>query len=305
MAADLNAGDDLSRCGLYRMLVEKATRGPTGERWGLLVGDFLFDRSAADARLLGRLAKIASHAGAPFLAGAAPAVAGSAEKPPAAAAAWDALRRLPEAAVLGLVVPRFVLRPPYGADTSSIDHFDFEEFDRDADKKPYLWGNGALAAAALVAQGFQKQGWAFKPGGLLDLTDLPMHVTRDEDGDPLAVVAEAWMDRRLAEPLGRQGFMGLLGVRGVNALQLTRFQSLALPPKDRPFAELWGPWGQEGVGPAAGGAPPLSVKVGFDANLGACRPRSAAGAARSPPRPAPAPPPRGGRRRSGGWRGRG
>ena len=28
LAADLNAGEDLSLCGLYRLLVEKATRGP-------------------------------------------------------------------------------------------------------------------------------------------------------------------------------------------------------------------------------------------------------------------------------------
>src|SRR5262249_20721374 len=51
LAADLTAADDLSGCGLYRLLVEKATAGPGGERWGLLVGDFLFDRSAADAAL--------------------------------------------------------------------------------------------------------------------------------------------------------------------------------------------------------------------------------------------------------------
>src|SRR5207302_1587084 len=136
------------------------------------------------------------------------------DMPPAAAAAWDALRRLPEAALLGLVLPRFLLRPPYGPDTSSIERFDFEEFDRAAAKKPYLWGCGAFAAAALLAQGFQKQGWGFVPGGLLDLTDLPMHVATDEDGDSVAVVGETWVDRRLSDPLGRQGFMCLLGVRG-------------------------------------------------------------------------------------------
>jgi type VI secretion system protein ImpC len=265
LAADLTASEDLSRSALYGLLVEKATAGPKGERWGLLVGDYLFDRSAADARLLGRIAKIASHAGAPFLAGAAPAVHASADMPPTATAAWDALRRLPEAALLGLTLPRFLLRPPYGPDTSSIDRFDFEEFSRDAGRKPYLWGNGALACAALVAQSFQKQGWAFQPGALLDLTDLPMHVGTDEDGDPVATVGEAWVDRRLADPLGRQGFMCLLGVRGVNALQLARFQSLAPPPANRPFADLQGPWGQAGVGPSVSAGPPVTVQVGFDA----------------------------------------
>ena len=32
---------------------------------------------------------------------------------------------------------------------------------------------------------------------------MPMHVGTDEDGDPMATVAAVWVDRRLAEPLGR------------------------------------------------------------------------------------------------------
>jgi type VI secretion system protein ImpC len=279
LAADLTASEDLARSGLYQLLVEKAVLGPKGERWGLLVGDSQFDRTTADVRLLGRLAKVAAHAGAPFLSGAAPAVHASAAMPTAAAPAWDALRRLPEAGLLGLALPRFLLRTPYGPDTSSIDRFEFDEFARAGARKPYLWGNAALAAAALLAHGFQKQGWGFTTAGLLlDLPDMPMHVARDEYGDPTAVLAEAWLDRRVTEPLGKQGFMCLLGVRGRDAVELVRFQSLAAPPKDRPFADLWGPWGQEGVGPPVGGAPPVAVQVGF----GVPRPAAAA--------PAPAPP---------------
>ena len=286
-AADLAATEDLSRCGLYRLLVEKATQGPKGERWGILVGDYLFDRTPADARLLGRMAKVAAHAGAPFLAGAAPAVHAAADMPPTAASSWDALRRLPEAALLGLAAPRFLLRAPYGSDTSSIDRFEFEEFSREAGKKPYLWGNGALACAAQLALDFHKQGWAFRPGATLDVTDLPMHVVTDEDGDSTATVAETWVDRRIADPLGRQGFMCLLGVRGVNAVQLARFQSLALPPADRPFSELWGPWGQEGVGPAVKTTPPFSASVGFSAKAVAPPPPAAGKPAAAPAAAAP------------------
>ena len=214
------------------------------------------------------MAKVAAEAGAPFLAGAAPAVHASPDLPAASAAAWNALRDLPEAALLGLALPAFLLRPPYGSDTSSIERFDFEEFGDVGAKRAYLWGNAAWACAALLAQAFQKQGWAFKPGAALDLTELPMHVAPDEDGDQEATVAAAWVDRRLAEPLGKQGFMCLLGVKGGDALQLARFQSLARPPKDRPFSDLWGPWGQEGAAaPPTGGdaAPALAASVVFEA----------------------------------------
>ncbi len=269
LAADLNAGEDLSRGGLYRLLVEKATQGPKGERWGLLVGHYRFDRTAADARILGRMAKVAAQAGAPFLAGAAPAVHASPDLPAASEAAWNALRDLPEATLLGLALPAFLLRPPYGSDTSSVERFDFEEFERGDAKRPYLWGNPALACAALLAQGFQQQGWAFNPGAALDLTEMPMHVAPDEDGDPTATVGEVWVDRRLAEPLGKQGFMCLLGVKGGDALQLARFQALARPPKEKPFSDLWGPGrgarhGRGSCRLAARAPPPLTAKVGFD-----------------------------------------
>ena len=43
------------------------------------------------------------------------------------AEAWRALRRLPEAGWIGLILPRFLLRLPYGKETASTERFDFEE----------------------------------------------------------------------------------------------------------------------------------------------------------------------------------
>ena len=157
--------------------------------------------------------------------------------------AWEALRQLPESSMLGLVAPRFLLRPPYGEATRTIDAFEYEEFDGPAD---YLWGNPALACAVLLARSFAKEGWAFRPGSVLDLGGMVMHVTRDEDDEPVSVLAETRLIRPAAERLSGLGLMPLLCVKGRDAAELACVQSLARPPKGEKTSPLLGRWGQEG-----------------------------------------------------------
>jgi hypothetical protein len=190
------------------------------------------------------------------------------------------LRKLPEAGLLGLGMPRFLLRQPYGENTVTIDSFTFEEVPA-TKKKKYLWGNPALACASLLCQGFNKDGWSFKPGNVLDLIDMPMHVYTDDDEEQ-TTLAEAWLNRPMVEQQSKFGFMCLLCVKAANRMQLFRFQALAQPGADKPFAELLGPWGQEGIGKLPSSKPPLSVSVG----MGVGEP-----SLKAPPPPPPEPKP--------------
>jgi hypothetical protein len=248
LAADLGAGEDLAKSGLYRALVAPAVEQAKVAPWAVLVGGFTFDASAAHIGTLGRLAKVAGVAVAPFLAAAHPRMLTSDfELPAEAASAWNALRQLPEAALLGLATPRLLLRQPYGSSTTSIDRFDYEEFDRTAGPAGYLWLNPAFASACLLGLSFHKESWGFKSGGVLDLDDLPSHVWRDEDGDEQMTVAETWLDRKAVERLVKLGLMPFLSVRGKNAVQLYRFASMAPPPKGQQATDLVGRWGQKGA----------------------------------------------------------
>src|ERR1051326_7687358 len=71
---------------------------------------------------------------------------------------WDALAKMPQAAYVGLVVPRFMLRNPYGEQTDPIDSFDFEEFTPQAGLSGMLWGNSAVIAGLLLGATFSQQG---------------------------------------------------------------------------------------------------------------------------------------------------
>src|SRR5260221_13265479 len=98
---------------------------------------------------------LAAKAGAPFLAAASPAVVGAKSFAAAdpdtwqplegeGAQAWEMLRSMPQASYLGLALPRFLLRLPYGKNTDPIDAFAFEELPEGSAHEGYLWGNPAI-----------------------------------------------------------------------------------------------------------------------------------------------------------------
>jgi hypothetical protein len=293
LAADITSSEDLSATGTYQLLIENGVRGPKGEPWAVLVGDYIFDLTIEHADLLGRLAKIASHTAAPFLATVHPRLLGkSFNMAPDAAPAWRALRQLPEAALLGLAAPRFLLRPPYGEGTQPIEKFVFQENPPPPRRAQYLWGNPALGCAALIAQAFQKQGWGCKPGQVLDLENMPVHAY-EVDGEEEVTLAETWLVKPQPQLLLRLGIMPFLCVRGKGALQLLRFLSLALPPKGQEACDLIGRWGQEGMVqvPQSSRPPAMKVNMGIPGRVEALRPPPAPPPVRETATPPPTPEP--------------
>lgn len=259
VVADLNSSDDLSQCGLHELMVEWPQK-PNGEPWGVFVGNFSLQPTVEHANLLGRLAKLARAAYAPFLGAVDAQVMDKTFKLSGDDAdAWQELRQLPEANMLGLATPGFLLRLPYGENTKSVAKFKFEEQDPTVKGKTFLWGNPAFACAALLGQGFATEGWGFKPGAALDLENMPIYVFED-DFDKVVTVAERWVTSKDAQQAGKVGAMALMAVKGKDALHLSQLVALAdgWPP-------LAGPW-EKGAGvPKAPGKPKVQVGVAMTA----------------------------------------
>jgi type VI secretion system protein ImpC len=242
LAADLASADDPAATGLCRLLADRAEGDVP---WAVVAGLYAFGPD--DAGLLARLAVVARRAGAPFLAEASPRLVGCeslARTPdpddwrPGEAPAWGALRRLPEAAYLGLALPRFLLRLPYGKETSPVEAFDFEELPGGTPHEGYLWGNPATLCAGLLGEAFGRDGWGLRPGGPQEVDGLPVHVYRAEGESRATPCAEAVLVERAAEAIRDRGLMPLRSVRGRDAVRLAGFVSLADPP-----APLAGPSG--------------------------------------------------------------
>jgi type VI secretion system protein ImpC len=235
LAADVGAADNLRESRVWRILVEDTVE-TGGDPWSLVAGNYEFARTQDDARMLGRLARIMSRAGAPFLAEADPG--NSAIETEESARHWERLRQLPEACWIGLAMPRFLLRLPYGKKTDPVESFDFEEMPGTPGHRQYLWGNPAFACVQMLAEAFANDGWEMRPGAHTEIDGLPLHVYEAEGEKQLKPCAEVLLTERDIDWILDQGYMALASIRGRDAVRLVRFQSLAKPP-----ARLSGPWG--------------------------------------------------------------
>src|ERR1700761_3851354 len=148
---------------LFKRLYEEEYGQLGGEPYGCLVGDYHFDHTPADVELLGQVSQIAAAAHAPFIAGAGSTLMGmdswqqltnprDLSKIFSAPdyAAWRSLRESEDAKYVGLAMPRFLARLPYGAKTSPVEEFDFEEETAAGDHSKYTWANAAYAMAVNI-----------------------------------------------------------------------------------------------------------------------------------------------------------
>lgn len=217
-----------------------------GYPYGCLVGDYYFDHTAPDTELLGEMAQIAAAAHAPFIAGASPTVMqmGSWQElsnprditktfTTPEYAAWRSLRDSEDSKYIGLAMPRFLSRVPYGAKTSPVEEFDFEEDTGAADHSRYAWANSAYAMAVNINRSFKLYGWCanirgVESGGAVE--NLPVHTFPTDDGgvDMKCPTEIAIDDRREAE-LSKNGFMPLLHRKNTDVAAFIAAQSLQKP----------------------------------------------------------------------------
>jgi type VI secretion system protein ImpC len=231
---------------IFKQVYESEFGTMGGEPFGCLVGDYFFDHTPPDVELLAEIAKVSAAAHAPFIAGAAPSalqmdswqelqnprdltrIFGTAEYAP-----WRSLRESEDARYVGLAMPRFLARLPYGAKTSPVDEFDFEEEAEGGDNSTYTWSNSAYAMARNINLAFKLYGWCsqirgVESGGAVE--NLPCHTFPTEDGgvDMKCPTEIAITDRREAE-LAKNGFMPLIHRKNSDFAAFIGAQSLHKP----------------------------------------------------------------------------
>jgi type VI secretion system protein ImpC len=240
VAADLSQADALESSGLYKMLVEQPALDAAQGSLAVVIGNYLFEQTPPHAELLGRIAKIVAQTQTAFIAGIGTSCLETkpADLHPLIRKSWDALAEMPEAGYLGLVVPRFMLRMPYGKRTEPIESFDFEEFTPQAGLSGMLWGNSAVIAGLLLGTTFSQQGAKMKPGSILTLGEMPFYYYTDADGDQTALpCTERMLSSKLAEMVSNHRFMPMLSIKGRPEVRLGGFGSLA----DGQLAGQWQP----------------------------------------------------------------
>jgi type VI secretion system protein ImpC len=231
---------------IFKRMYEEEYGQFGGEPYGCLVGDYYFDHSPQDVELLGEIAQVSAAAHAPFLAAGAPSLMQmdswqELSNPRDLTkifqtpeyAAWRSLRESEDARYLGLAMPRFLARLPYGSKTEPVEEFDFEEDTEGADHSKYAWANSAYAMAVNINRSFKEYGWCSRIRGVESggaVEGLPTHTFPTDDGgvDMKCPTEIAISDRREAE-LAKNGFMPLVHKKNSDFAAFIGAQSLQKP----------------------------------------------------------------------------
>ena len=231
---------------LFKKLYEEEFGTFGGEPYGCLVGDYHFDHSPPDVELLSEMSKVSAAAHTPFISGVSPSVLQMNSWSELANprdltkifqtpeyAAWKSLRESEDSRYIGLAMPRFLSRLPYGAKTDPVDEFDFEEDTSGADSSKYTWANAAYAMAVNINRSFKLYGWCSRIRGIESggaVENLPVHAFPTDDGgvDMKCPTEIAITDRREAE-LAKSGFMPLIHKKNTDFAAFIGAQSLQKP----------------------------------------------------------------------------
>jgi type VI secretion system protein ImpC len=231
---------------VFKKLYEEEYGQLGGEPYGTLIGDYYFDHTPGDVELLGQMAQISAAAHAPFITAPAPSLLGMESWQELANprdlkkifgapdyAAFRSLRDSDDSKYIGMAMPRFLARLPYGAKTNPVDDFDFEEDATGGDSSKYAWANAAYAMAVNINRSFKAFGWCsqirgVESGGTVE--DLPVHTFPSDDGgvDMKCPTEIAISDRREAE-LADCGFMPLIHRKNTDLAAFIGAQSLQKP----------------------------------------------------------------------------
>lgn len=231
---------------LFKKVYEEEYGQLGGEPYGCLIGDYSFDHSPPDVEILQGVAQIAAAAHAPFIAGAGPSVMQmetwqDLTKPRDLTkifstpeyAAWRSLRESDDSRYIGLTMPRFLGRLPYGSKTDPVEDFAFEEEMEGADSTKYTWCNAAYAMGVNINKAFKEYGWCTRIRGVESggaVEGLPVHTFPSDDGgvDMKCPTEIAISDRREKE-LADNGFMPLIHRKNSDFAAFIGAQSLQKP----------------------------------------------------------------------------
>jgi type VI secretion system protein ImpC len=216
-----------------------------GEPFGCLVGDYYFDHTPPDVELLGQMAQTSAAAHCPFIAGVSPSVMQMESWQELANprdltkifttpeyAPWRSLRESEDSRYIGLAMPRFLGRYPYGK-ANPVEEFDFQEDTEGARHDKFTWVNSAFAMAVNITRSFKLYGWCSRIRGVESggaVEGLPVHTFPTDDGgvDMKCPTEIAISDRREAE-LAKNGFMPLLHRKNSDLAAFIGAQSLQKP----------------------------------------------------------------------------
>jgi len=224
---DLERAVEFDQSALFKKVYEEEYGTFGGFPFSCLVADFEFGRHPQDIELLRKVSGVAASAHAPFIAAASPRLFDmerfselSAPRDlskifeSAELIAWRSFRESEDSRYVVLVLPRVLLRLPYGPDTKPVEGMSFVEDVDGTNHDKYLWGNPAYILAQRITTAFSLYGWTaairgVEGGGKVE--GLPAHTFHTDEGDiALKCPTEIAITDRREKELNDLGFITLV-----------------------------------------------------------------------------------------------
>ena len=224
LLADFEDSPEVPKSGLYKIVYSNEYGVFGGKPYGAMIGMYDFDAGPQDVALLQKLAAVAAMSHAPFLGNTSPAMFGEQsfltlpnlkdlkslfEGPQYAR--WHAFRESEDSRYVGLCMPRFLLRLPFGEKTVPVKAFNFNE-DVIGNHDRYLWGHSSIAMATRIADSFAKYRWCpniIGPQAGGSVENLPLHQYEAMGEIQTKIPTEILLTERREYELSEEGFIGL------------------------------------------------------------------------------------------------
>ena len=224
LLADFEDAPEVPKSGLYK-LVYSAEYGQFGGRpYGAIIANYEFGPGPQDIALLQKCAAVATMSHAPFLAAAGPQFFGlkdylnlpnlkdlkSLFEGPQYTK-YNSFRETEDARYVGLLLPRFLLRLPFGSNTVPVKSFNYEE-DVIGKHEAYCWGNAVYAFATRLTDSFAKYRWCpniIGPQAGGSVENLPLHQYEAMGEVQTKIPTEIMLTERREYELSEEGFIGL------------------------------------------------------------------------------------------------
>ncbi|HOT00372.1 MAG TPA: type VI secretion system contractile sheath large subunit [Acidobacteriota bacterium] len=226
---DFEDAPEIPKSGLYKMVYTREYGQFGGQPYGLMVGNYEFGPGSQDIRLLQNLASVATMAHAPFVAAAGSEFFGldsfaglpnlkdlkSIFEGPQYIK-WQSFRESEDARYVGLTLPHFLLRLPYGQSTKPAKTFNYNE-DVTGGDQSFLWGNAAFAFASRITDSFAKYRWCANiigPQGGGAVEDMPVYQYEAMGELQTKIPTEVLISERREFELAEEGFIALTMRKG-------------------------------------------------------------------------------------------
>lgn len=222
---DFEDSPEIIQSGLYKHVYMDEYDTPGGEPYGALISNFEFTSAPPDVAFLTDLSHVAASAHCPLIGAVGPKFFGkeSVQDLPriedlenymdrAEYIKWRSFRDSEDARYVGLTLPRFLLRLPYGEDTNPVREFNYRESVTGVEHSKYLWGNASFAFAANMVRSFIDNGWCVQirgpeSGGKVE--DLPIHTFDVGKGVEVKIPTEILIPETREFQFANQGFIPL------------------------------------------------------------------------------------------------